>query len=450
MLARLAAALSGWSVRWIPDPLVIAVALSLVTFALALATTAARPVELLRAWGDGFWGLNEFAMQMCLVIVTGSILAASRPFARLLDALARRPRTPRGAIALMAVFSMGTALFHWGLSLIGSAVFARHLARRRPDVDYPLLIASAYLGMGAVWHAGLSGSVPLLVATPGHFLAEATGVVPITATILRPFNLVLVACVFVVMAVMAVGMHPPAGRTKAAPAAALAGEEDLAPEAEVRSSAPPRRADTPAVRIEQSPIVALVLGGAGCLWLAVTFMDKGASAVTLNLVNFAFLTLGILLHGRLSAFLRAAAEAGGHVWGVIVQFPLYAGIMGMMKGSGLADVIADWFTRASTPQSYPSLVLWYSAILNYFVPSGGSKWAIEGPYVLAAAGRLGVPASDTVLAYAWGEMVTDIIQPFWAIPLLAVAGLSFRDIAGYGMTFCLVYALIVGGAFVLI
>jgi short-chain fatty acids transporter len=138
------------------------------------------------------------------------------------------------------------------------------------------------------------------------------------------------------------------------------------------------------------------------------------------------------------------------VWGVIIQFPLYAGIMGMMRGSGLADVIAGWFTSASTRETYPSLVLWYSAILNYFVPSGGSKWAIEGPYVLAAAERLGVAASDTVLAYAWGEMVTDIIQPFWAIPLLAVAGLSFRDIAGYGMAFCLVYALIVGGAFALI
>jgi short-chain fatty acids transporter len=442
MLARLAAALSGWSVRWIPDPLVIAVALSLVTFALALATTDATPVALLRAWGDGFWGLNEFAMQMCLIIVTGSILAASRPFVRFLDALARRPRTPRGAIALMAVFSMGTALFHWGLSLIGSAVFARHLARRRSDVDYPLLIASAYLGMGAVWHAGLSGSVPLLVATPGHFLAEATGIVPITATILRPFNVALVAVVFVAMAAVAVAMHPPAGKVKPAPPAALAGDEAPA--------AGGTRGTTPAARIERSPFVALLLGGAGCLWLAVTFRDKGASAVTLNLVNFAFLTLGILLHGRLSAFLRAAAEAGGHVWGVIVQFPLYAGIMGMMKGSGLADVIAGWFTRASTPQSYPSLVLWYSAILNYFVPSGGSKWAIEGPYVLAAAGRLGVPASDTVLAYAWGEMVTDIVQPFWAIPLLAVAGLSFRDIAGYGMGFCLVYALIVGGAFALI
>lgn len=453
MLARVAAGLSGWSMRWIPDPLVIAVALSLFTFGLALATTDSSPLALLRAWGDGFWGLNEFAMQMCLVMVTGSILAASRPFARLLDALARRPRTPRGAIALMAVFSMGTALFHWGVSLIGSAVFARHVARRRPDVDYPLLIASAYLGMGAVWHAGLSGSVPLLVATPGHFLAEATGVVPITDTILRPFNLVLLAVVFVIMAAMAVAMHPPAARVKPPPPEVLAGEEAFEPSepsARAESSRASARALTPALRLERSPFVALLLGGAGCLWLVATLRDKGASAITLNLVNFAFLMLGILLHGRLSGFLRAAAEAGQHVWGVIIQFPLYAGIMGMMKGSGLAQVIAGWFTGASTPQSYPSLVLWYSAILNYFVPSGGSKWAIEGPYVLEAANRLGVSASDTVLAYAWGEMVTDIIQPFWAIPLLAVAGLSFRDITGYGMTFCLVYALIVGGAFVFI
>ncbi|HWN82082.1 MAG TPA: TIGR00366 family protein, partial [Candidatus Udaeobacter sp.] len=184
--------------------------------------------------------------------------------------------------------------------------------------------------------------------------------------------------------------------------------------------------------------------------LFVTVRAKGGAAITLNFVNFAFLTLGLLLHWRPSSFLRAAASAGSHVWGVIVQFPLYAGIMGMMRGSGLSDVIAGWFTQASSPKTYPAFVLWYSAILNYFVPSGGSKWAIEGPYVLEAAHRLGVHASDTVLAYAWGEMVTDIIQPFWAIPLLAVAGLTFREIAGYGLAFCLVYALLVGAAFVVI
>jgi short-chain fatty acids transporter len=447
MLARLAAAFSGWSLRWIPDPLVIAVALSAITFLLALATAAATPLSLLTAWGDGFFGLNEFAMQMCLVIVTGSILAASRPFARLLDSLAGRARSPRGAIALMAVFSMGTALIHWGVSLIGSAVFARHLARRRADVDYPLLVASAYLGMGAVWHAGLSGSVPLLVATPGHFLAAATGVVPITETLLRPFNLILLAVVFAAMTVVAVAMHPSPQRTRLAPPAAVAlpaGERTASGALAAFS------VRTPAARLEASPVLALLLGFSGFLWIIVTIRAKGPAAITLNFVNFTFLTLGVLLHGRLSSFLRAAAEAGRHVWGVIIQFPLYAGIMGMMRGSGLADVIAGWFTRASTPDTYPSVVLWYSAILNYFVPSGGSKWAIEGPYVLEAAQRLGVAASDTVLAYAWGEMVTDIIQPFWAIPLLAVAGLSFRDIAGYGMAFCLIYALIVGGAFVLI
>jgi short-chain fatty acids transporter len=444
MFSRIAARLTAWSMRWIPDPLVIAVGLSLLTFALALATTAATPADLLRSWGDGFWGLNEFAMQMCLVIVTGSILAESRPFARLLDALAARPRSARGAIAMMAIFSMTTALFHWGLSLIGSAVFARHLARRRPGVDYPLLVASAYLGMGAVWHAGLSGSVPLLVATPGHFLAETTGVIPITETIFRPFNMLLVAVVMVAMTLLAVAMHPRPGMATVAPASALAGD-DAAP-----AAAEPKTSLTPAQRLEHSPAVAFLLGGAGLLWLVLTARAKGAGAVTINFVNFAFLTLGLLLHARPASFLRAAASAGSHVWGVIVQFPLYAGIMGMMRGSGLSDVIAGWFTRASSAESYPSFVLWYSAILNYFVPSGGSKWAIEGPYVLDAAQRLGVHASDTVLAYAWGEMVTDIIQPFWAIPLLAVAGLSFREIAGYGLAFCLVYAVLVGGAFLLI
>jgi short-chain fatty acids transporter len=199
----------------------------------------------------------------------------------------------------------------------------------------------------------------------------------------------------------------------------------------------------PAQWLERSRFVNLLVGGAGLVWLAWWFASRGLAGVNLNSVNFAFLMLGVLLHGRPAALLAAAERGGRYVWGIILQFPFYAGIFGIIKESKLQDVIAGWFTSISTPASYPVIVLWYSGLLNYVIPSGGSKWAIEAPYIVQAAHRVGADLHSTVLAYAWGDMLTDIIQPFWAIPLLAIARLSFRDIMGYGLIFFLVYAALV-------
>ncbi len=162
------------------------------------------------------------------------------------------------------------------------------------------------------------------------------------------------------------------------------------------------------------------------VWLGWHFSKNGWNGINLDVVNFMFLTVGILLHWTPASFLKAAEEGGKFIWGVAVQFPFYAGIFGIIKFSGLAEVMANWFTAIATKETYPFIVLWYSGILNYIVPSGGSKWAIEAPYIIQAAKNLGVENSVTIIAYAWGDMVTDVIQPFWAIPLLGVAKLGFR------------------------
>jgi short-chain fatty acids transporter len=179
------------------------------------------------------------------------------------------------------------------------------------------------------------------------------------------------------------------------------------------------------------------------------FREKGPAGLNLNVLNLVFLALGALLHRRPSAFLRAAEEGTRYVWGVIVQFPLYAGIFGIIKLSDLQSVLSGWLATFVRPESYPTFVLWYSGILNYIIPSGGSKWAIEAPYVLEAARALHLPLEPTIIAYAWGDMMTDIIQPFWALPLLAMTRLEFRDLMGYAILIFVIYSSIVTAAFAL-
>lgn len=440
-VATLATVMTRWSTRWVPDAYVLAILLTVLASGLALAFTPSTVPQLVDYWGRGFWELLSFSMQMSLIIFTGYIVAVAPPVARLLDRLASVACTPRAAVAWMALVSMLLALINWGFSIVGSAVFVRFLARRVPRVDYRLLVAAAYLGMGATWHAGLSASAPLLVATPGHFLEQEIGLIPVTATIFHPFNLVLVGLVIVVMTLLASALHPAQRDTVTVDPEVLEATQDFTP--------PQRTEATPAAAIEHSPLVNGFIGLAGIAYLVLYFRGKGLAALNINTVNFMFLMLGILLHTRPASLLKAAEEAGRYVWGVILQFPFYAGIFGIVQYSGLSDQIGNWFVSFATSQTYPAIVYWYSGLLNYIVPSGGSKWAIEAPYIMKAAAQLGVSPALTVVAYAWGDMMTDIIQPFWAIPLLSVARLRFRDIMGFAVVMFLVFFLLTSVAFLM-
>ena len=437
-LARIATGLTALSQRWIPSAFAIAVILTFVTFAIAIGA-GASPQSALIEWGNGFWTLLPFAMQMSLVILTGYIVSAAPVVDRLFARVARAARTPRGAVVLMALVSMGLAWLHWGLSIVGCAMFVRHVARAQPRVDYRLLVAAAYFGMGATWHSGLSASAPLLVATPGHFLQDRIGIIPITRTIFHPFNLGLTVIVVSVLAVLAAALHPRDEDTICIDAAALDALGRFTPPAH-----PGTRGL--ATFIDHTRWLNLVIGATGVMWLGWHFATHGF-ALTLDVLNFAFLMLGILLH-RNPASLLAAAEEGAHLLaGVVLQFPFYAGMYGIIQGTGLGAAIGEWIAHVANPRAFPLLLYWYSGIVNYFVPSGGSKWAIEAPYLVDAAERLGIGVDQVVIAYAWGDMATDLIQPFWALPLLAAARLDFRDIMGYATLVFLVYAALVSMAF---
>ena len=444
ILQKLASASTRWSTRWVPDSWTIAIILTIVAYILGLIFTKSTVFQLVQYWGNGFWVLLSFAMQMCLIIMTGYILATTPLVSRFLNFLAGLPKSPKAAIALMAVVSMGLAWINWGLSIVGSAVFVRFMVKKQRNVDYRLLVATAYLGLGTFWHSGLSASAPLLVATPKHFMEKDMGIIPITETIFHPFNLGLAAIVLVLLAVIGPLMHPKKGDELEADPKLLEEAAFTAPEK------PTGDALTPAMRLEHSPIINIIIGISGIIWLFWYFGQKGWAGINLDVVNFMFLIVGVLLHWTPASFLKAAYEGGSFIWGVVVQFPFYAGIFGIIKFSGLAEVMALWFTAIATKSTYPFIVMWYSGILNYIVPSGGSKWAIEAPYIIQAAKNLGVSAPATVIAYAWGDMVTDVIQPFWAIPLLGVAKLEFRDIMGYCMIYFLFYMVIISIGFLLL
>ncbi|MBI4424316.1 MAG: short-chain fatty acid transporter [Elusimicrobia bacterium] len=443
-LTRLALRLTSLSERYIPSAFVIACLLTALTFAVAWLAAGAGPLQCVQHWGDGLWTLLEFAMQMCLILLTGAILADSPIVDGWLERAAAAPRTPRAAVVWAAVGSMLLCWLHWGLGLVASAFFARKLARRHPDTDYRLLVAVSYFGMGAVWHAGLSGSAPLLVATPRHFLHATTGVIALSETTFSPFNLGLTAAVILALAALAWLMHPQRVEERFR----------LGPEALAKLvAAPPAPAPAAPTAwldiLENGRGVNLLLGSLGVAWLALDALKNG-SGVTFNKLNLVFLSLGLLLHRSPAEFTRSAERAANLTYGIILQYPLYAGIYGVIKGAGLDVQIGRWFVSIASAKTYPLVVYWYSGVLNYFIPSGGAKWAVEAPYILEAAKTLGVPYSKAVLAYAWGDMVTDLIQPFFCLPLLAVARIDFKEILGYEALAFAVCAAIGSAAFLLL
>lgn len=442
-LVRVAESLGRFSSRFVPSAFAIAVLLTLLTLVLATGWAGAAPPAVLDAWGSGFWELLGFSMQMALVMFTGYLLALTGPVRALLERAARVPRTPRGAAAWMAFVSMALAYVNWGLSLVASAMLVRFMVKRRPDVDYRLLVACAYFGLGATWHSGLSASAPLLVATPGHFLEKSLGVLPIDKTLFSSFNLGLTLAVVAGLTLLAWVLHPKPENTVRVDPAVLESLGDFTP--------PPRPTERGfAVWLDHSRLLNTVIGVLGLVWLARhLWMNDGWRALNLNVVNFTFLVLAVLLHGTPARLLKASEEAGTVLHGIVLQFPLYAGIYGIFKATGLTERIGELFVSLSTRETFPAIVYLYSGVVNYFVPSGGSKWAIEAPYLLDAAARLGVAPEKVVLAYAWGDMATDLIQPFWALPLLAVARVEFKELLGFLLVAFLVYLPLVTLAFFL-
>ncbi|WLD95413.1 short-chain fatty acid transporter [Alkalihalobacillus sp. AL-G] len=418
--------------RYLPDPFLFVVILTFFVFLMGLIITGSSPVEMVSFWGDGFWSLLTFAMQMVLILVTGYVLASSPLFKKGLRSLASLVSTPGQAIVMVTLVSLLASWINWGFGLVIGALFAKELARQVEKVDYRLLIASAYTGF-MVWHGGFSGSIPLTIATPDHFTSDIIGIIPTSETIFAPFNLFIVVSLFIVLPIVNRLMMNQKDNQYYIDRSIL--EEKNVEAAAVEAS-------TPADKLENSWIVSVITALLGIAFIVYYFVDSGFS-LNLNIVNFTFLFLGILLHGTPRRFIDSVGDAVKGAGGIIIQFPFYAGIMGMMVTSGLAEEMSVWFVNISNELTFPFFAFISAGIVNFFVPSGGGQWAVQAPIMLLAGEELGISAAKTAMAVAWGDAWTNMIQPFWALPALAIAGLSAKDIMG----FCLI-SMIVGGVFI--
>ncbi len=426
--------------KFLPDPLIFAILLTIITFILGIVLTPKSPLDMIAMWGDGFWNLLKFSMQMALVLVTGHALASSGPVRSGMSGLASIARTPAHGVMLVTFISCVACAVNWGFGLVVGAMFAREVARRLPKSDYRLLIASAYIGF-LTWHGGLSGSIPLVAATKGNPLEKLTGgIIPIGDTLLSGYNIAVTLALIVTLPFLTRMMMPKEGDAVAVDPALL-NDDGIATRRVLGKDA------TVAERLEESRLLAVVISGAAFLYLGVRFATKGVN-VDVDTVNLAFLAAGMLLHKTPMAYARAIGAAAKGTAGILIQFPFYAGIQMMMEQSGLGGLITGAFVDVATKETFPFLAFLSSGLINFAVPSGGGHWVVQGPFVIPAAKALGVDLGKAAMAIAYGEAWMNMAQPFWALPALAIAGLGVRDIMGYCVTALLFSGLIFGAAMI--
>ncbi|USK26686.1 short-chain fatty acid transporter [Bacillus sp. CMF21] len=425
--------------RYMPDPFLLVILLTFFVCGLALIFTSSTPVQIIEYWGGGFWSLLAFSMQMVLIIVTGHVMASSPFFKKLLGTLANLPKTPGQAIILVTVVALAACWINWGFGLIIGALFAKEIAAKVEGVDYRLLIASAYSGF-IIWSGGLSGSVALTIATPGHFTEHLIGVVPTSETIFSVFNLVILSGLFILVPIINRLMVPPKDKAFVIDPALLEDKEFFEAASEEQTVL------SPADRLENSQILSLLIGLLGIAFLVYYFVKNGF-ALNLDIVNFLFLFIGIILHKTPRQFLKAVTNSVKSASGIIIQFPFYAGLMGIVSASGLAGVLSNAFISISNEHTFHLFTLWSAGLVNFFVPSGGGQWAVQAPVMLEAAQNLDVSLPKTAMAVAWGDAWTNMIQPFYALPALAIAGLKAKDIMGYGLVIMLITGVFISAVF---
>lgn len=415
--------------RYLPDPLVFAMILTLLVFVLGFALTPKTPLDLVQLWGDGFWGLLAFSMQMALVVVTGHAMASSPLLRRGLGRVAAIAKTPVQGVMLVTFVSAFCCVINWGFGLVIGALFAREVARRVPNADYRLLIASAYIGF-LTWHGGLSGSIPLTATTKGNPIEKFAGIIPISDTLLAPYNLFITIVLVVTLPILTRFMIRPESET-------VAVDPELLKEEPSTAKKLPQNASF-AEKLEESRILAYIIGALGLAYIIYYFAKNGPK-IDINTVNLIFMVLGIILHGTPMSYMRAVKAAVVGTAGIVAQFPFYAGIQMMMDGSGLGGLITNLFVNISNAHTFPILTFLSSGLINLAVPSGGGHWVVQGPFVIPAAQALGVDLGKASMAIAYGEAWMNMAQPFWALPALAIAGLKARDIMGFCIT-ALIYS----------
>lgn len=440
----------------LPAPFTIAVLLTLVTFFLALLITTSevtgfdRVIELMGFWEQGLWNppLLVFAIQMMLMLVLGHVLALTKPVDAFIRYVTRFCTTTAKAAMLVTLLTVCVALFNWGLGLIFGAILARkvgeHASRNNLSLNYPLIGAAGYSGL-MVWHGGISGSAPIKVAEEGHIQSLMSGILPPekiaelpvsilpSETMFGAMNLTTSAVLIVLLPLFMYWLGRKSGISASLPvftAEAKPVDEEI----------------TGAEKLDHSQFFSLIVGLiiiTYSIYIAVDlYADKGLGFINPNFINLVLLGMCLALHKNIHSFLMAINDAIGGASGILIQFPLYFGIMGIMNSSGLVQVFSDFFVSISNEVTFPVYTFFSAGIVNVFVPSGGGQWGVQGPIIVQAAMDLGVSLPKSIMALAYGDQLTNMLQPFWALPLLGITGLKARAILPYTVALMCVGAII--------
>ena len=433
--------------KYLPDAFIFCIVLTILVFVAAMPVSKMNPFEIANAWGESMWSLLGFSMQMALVLVLGTALATAPLVKRAINAAAGVPKSPTSAIIFITVVSMIACWLNWGFGLVVGAILAKEIAKKVKGVDYRLLIASAYSGF-VIWHAGFSGSIPLQLASYSEAIGTQTAgavteSIPTSQTIFSAWNLIIVIAIIIVIAFVNAQMHP-------TPEDTVTVDPKLLVETETAKVTD--KTATPAEWLERFPLLSILVAILAIFYLIYTYKTKGSITLSLNVVNLIFLTLGIIFHGTPISYVNAITDAAKSAGGIILQFPFYAGIMGIMTATGptgqsLAGAISDFFVNISNQTTFPLFTFLSAGIVNFFVPSGGGQWAVQAPIVMPAGNALGVSPAVSAMAIAWGDAWTNMLQPFWALPALGIAGLGARDIMGYCAIVLIVTGIIIGCGF---
>ena len=422
--------------RWIPDALTVAVLLTLLVLGLAVGFTESTPMDVATYWGDGIWNLLTFTMQISLTFLFGFVFANTPIMRATFEKITRLINNASSAYIVAVLTSAICSLFSWALGLVAAGLIARIIGeacqKKGIKVHYPLLAAAGMSGI-VVWHQGLTGTVGLTIATPGHFLENQIGIINFADTVLTWWNGAIVLAVLVSLPFFMARLHPHRDDDISEAPSSF---EDV----EVSETNPHER--TPAERLDDSRILVLLVVGLIGVALWIHFFNRGLG-VELNILNLFFLAAGLLCAGSLGKFIAIVSSSGRIIAPIILQYPFYAGIAGVMGNSGLADVIASQFVAIATAETLPFFAFLCAGMVNIFVPSGGGQWVVQGPIMMSAATQLGADIPRTAMAVAVGDQWTNLIQPLIMLPVLTISGLKMREMAGY----CLMAALWVGAIF---
>lgn len=415
--------------KWLPDAFIFAIILSIVVYIGGLSL-GNSPLKMLELWYGSFWKFLGFTMQMCLVVATGHALATTKFFDGILIRLANFANTPTKSVVVVFSSSFIASLFNWGLGLVVGAIIAKKIVSRQRGNDFPLLTAAAYAGaMSSIF--GFSIPAPLLVNTPGHSLESVIGLIPVSETIFSTRVLLINLGLFVLLNLVFVAMLPKRS------------EEIIDVKIDDVPLNPIGKDKTSfASRLETASWISYLIGVAGIIVIVDYFRRKGLD-LNIDIVNFIFLIIGIVLHKNPANYIKAFAEGMKSCYGMALQFPFYAGIMGMMEGSGLITTVANWTNSFSTTKNFPFVAFLQSTVVNFFVPSAGGKWLIQGPVLVESGQALNVSNALTVIGYGYGDLATNLIQPFWALPVLGIANLKIKDIWGYCFVAFLVFLFVI-------